>query len=319
MISRWHVTGYFIGQALAGGIYTFVSLIVVKRCVGRIEWAPWAEIRTLLKSVFRTSVSVYFAKLARGFSLQIPVLVAGLYLPLAAVGWLKFGMQAGGYAATVISAAQVVTLPRMTNYLKQYGPEYLFKRFGDNFRRLSSIIGCILIGAVAAAPELIRLVGTDRFVGSFKPFQLIIAFYVFIVLADSIFSGIHFPLNREASYVFSYLVYFALAVAVSSLSVVLLNTPESAAFGLVLGAMFHYAIAIFQTRRYPTLFTVLVKSCWKMLVVIIVATTLFFMEVLIQRYVLSVIGILFLALELSKNDPGIRHKISQITSNLKLR
>lgn len=308
-IWKWQVAGYFVGQAVAGGIYTLISAYAVLKTIGGpIERVSLSEFKLILRSVFKTSLSVFISKLARGFSLQIPVLIAAIYIPVSAVGLLKFGMQAGGYFATFLSAVQIVTLPRMTNILKDHGQEYLFIKFSENYRRLASAMVCMMICAVMLAPELVYLVGGERFAQSYHSFQLIIIFYTLVMLADNIFSGIHFPLNREGSYVCSYLIYFCVAVICSCLFLTWLKTPESGLYGVCLGAIIHFGIAIFQTKEYKLFFKSIVKIAVPVLFVLIMTIVCANSDLNFERFWFGFFTIFLIVLYTLKNDPKIFRK-----------
>lgn len=312
MIWRWHVIGYFIGQAVAGGGYTLVSLIVVWRVLGlRIERVQLADIITLLKSVFRTSLSVYAAKLCRSFSLQIPVLVGGVYLSMTAVGSLKFGMQAGGYVATLLSAIQLVNLPRMTRYLHSHGQEYMLERFGRNYLRVTVALSCVLVSAVALAPELIILIAGSNFANSIKPFQLMVIFYTLTVLADTIFSGVHFPLDREGSYVASYVSFFCISVAASYLALYWMRVPESAVYGLCVGAAAHYAIALLQTKTYAAVFPMLVQATARILGAALLAMACLMVTALHQRIALAAAAIVLILLDMVRNESAFAQRVAR--------
>jgi len=320
MIWSLGVEGYFWGQAIAGGIYTLLSGLIVWRIIGRrIAWLGMEEIKVLIKSIFKTSIAIYVAKLLRSFSLQLPVLLAGLYLPVASVGLLKFGMQAGGFFANFLAAAQTVTLPRMTRYYSDHGEAYLIKQYGSNFKRFASGAGILLVSAITMAPEAVVIVGGNKFILSTKIFQYIVLFYVFVVLADNIFSGIHFPLSREGAYILSYVVYFVVALVGTLFFTLGVEANETAVMGLCIGALVHFAVALLQTRQYPDLMPVLVKSGIKLCLIAAVASICILLQSLAIRILIGCGCLAAIALDAWNTDDAVRRLVPQGIQKIKAR
>jgi hypothetical protein len=166
-----------------------------------------------------------------------------------------------------------------------------------------------MIGAVVAAPELIRLVGGEQFANSYRPFQLVVIFYVYIMLADNIFSGIHFPLNREGAYVRSYLVYFCVSVVFSYFFIVWLMTPESGMYGLCLGGVVHFCIALFQTRAYVVLFPLLTQTALRVFAVLLLVVACLRGGAGYERFAIGAVALFLIVADAMRNDPEMVRKV----------
>lgn len=316
MIYWMKVEGYFIGQIIAAAIYTTLSGYALWKTVeGQTTRATRSEIRLLLSSIFKTSTSTYTAKLCRSFSLQAPILLAGYYLPITSVGALKFGMQAGGYIATITSAAQLVTLPKMISHLRAHGKDYLFEKFSQNFRRLNFVLCYILIFAVLLAPILIRIIGGSNFISSVTPFQIIVIYYILIVSADTIFTGIYFPLNRETSYVKSYIFYFALSIITGGASLLFFKTAESSLFGVFVGAVAHLIAAVILLKQHTMLFKKLGTTVAKQLVLTSFACAIAFFDLLLIKLLFGGIGLAIISIDVIKSEPKLMRNLYTTVKN----
>lgn len=307
---RLGLYGYFIGQVIWGVVYTVVSAKAVWNATGRsLIWPSRNEAAGLFRSVLRTSLAVHLVKLLRTFSVQVPILVGGLFLSTAAVGWLKFGVQAGGYFGTLISSVLLVTLPRMTRLYALLGMDSLLSQFTSNFKRVAWAVQLLLVPGVVLSPEMVRLVGGTEFIGAVPIFRSVLLFYSFVVLADSVFSGVHFPLNRERSYVLAYTVVPVISVVGAMVLVTWIRTAESTVLGLVAGGVTLMAAAIWQTRKSPTLLSCLTSNTAAVSIVAGLSLLSTFVGPLEWRLGIVVVGVLLLLAHIWRTDAAAQRLI----------
>lgn len=304
MILQWGLVGYFVGQTVGAA---FCSIILGAAIWGsgqsRIRWPGRDHAVDILRSSLGTGLSIFVGKLSRSVSVQVPILVAGRFMLADQVGWLKFGMQAGGYAGTLLSAAQVIILPKMVGHLRQRGPAAMFDSFSRNLVRLSTGVALVVICVVAIAPELVRLVGGGQYHSSIRPFQATVVFYAVIFLADSIYSGIYLPLDRERAYVASYLVYGVVGTGLAVAAIALGKAIEWPVYGLVLAAWIHLTMALARSGAGSSNTYRFVASCARVMFAVGVAVGLMAQEGALYRIVIGALAAAVLLLEALVWDP----------------
>lgn len=261
MVFLMGVRGYFWGYVIAGLLYNLGLSIAVWNAIDRrVLWPTFAEARVLLKSVFKTSLAVYSSKLLKGFSWQIPVLFAGVYLSTAAVGWLHFAYKIGGYLGGLASAVILITLPRMMRLKERFGADALCRHFPTNFRRVAWGLSSLLLLSLVLSKEITWFVGGAGFGQAWRTAQLMLVFYTCIVLADSIFSGLHFPFNREKNYVLAYGGLFLVSAISAVALLIVFKTPDSVGLAMILGALVLLGLALWQVRDLSAILGSLLHS-----------------------------------------------------------
>lgn len=313
------VPGYFGGQAVAGGIYTLIAGVVVWRLIGRrIVWPGHAMIVRLLKSVVKTSLAIYVGKLSRGFAAQVPTLVGGLFLPPTVIGWFRFAVQAGTTLGGITSAVTLVTMPRMTQLRRDFGVERLCRDFATNYKRVTWGLACVVVLGTVFSPELTMFLGGSEFLGALHATQLIMVSNACFIMAESIFSGLYFPLDRELKYVVAYGALFAVAPAAAIVLVSLIPTAEGMALSSVIAGIVLLVAAIWQVRDLQGVIGSLVSAGASLAVIALISLSSRFFEPLSWRLALGAFLILLIIWQIQRSDTALWRRLKAGASRIRL-
>jgi O-antigen/teichoic acid export membrane protein len=276
--------GYFFAQILTGFLFTiFSALLVFTKIKINFSYFTYKELINGAKSIFKTSAAVFSSKIIRTISLQMPVLLGSFFLSVSEIGCLKFGIQSGGNFATLMTSTHIVTMPKMTHLLKKEGRNGLFVYFSQNYLRLATVLSLFLILAFSIAPELVVFVGGSQYINSYRAFQFVILFYYFVMLADTVFNSLHFPLNREYDYLKSYIIYFIISIVSTILISFFYKSNYSSLFGICFASFIHWIISIIQTSKYNISKFFNFKISFKVFIVLIGVLKIAVCETFVER------------------------------------
>jgi O-antigen/teichoic acid export membrane protein len=193
-------------------------------------------------------------------------------------------------------------LPRMTRLQARQGTVALLNHFSVNFRRVTWGTGLMLLLALVFSREISWLIGGVEFSSAWQTLQFMLVFSGCVVLADNIFTGIHFPLDRERLYVLAYSGLFVISLAATAILISTLKSADSVALAMMSGAVVLLGLAIWQVNDLPGLLMSLLRSIVPVAFTVFLGLSSRLIEPLGWRILMGVIGFWLICLDMLRSD-----------------